>query len=83
VVSTYEGAIPDVVDDGRTGMLVRQKDAIALADAIEKLICNPELRLELGENGYWKYKDKFALEKFESRLIEILSDIGKIEKNVR
>ena len=38
VVSTFEGAIPDVVEDGVSGFLVQQKDAIALAEKLELLI---------------------------------------------
>lgn len=75
VVSTFEGGIPDIVDDGVTGFLVPQKDAEALADKLEILINNPELRKQMGEAGLKKYEEQFTLEKFENRLVEILEDI--------
>jgi glycosyltransferase involved in cell wall biosynthesis len=77
VISTFEGAIPDLVDDSKTGFLVNQKDTVALADAMEKLICDPCLRKELGRNGYNKYMEQFTIGKFEKRLTEILLFIGE------
>ena len=48
VVSTTSGAIPDIVDHERDGLLVAPNDATALADAIERLVCDVELRSTLG-----------------------------------
>jgi glycosyltransferase involved in cell wall biosynthesis len=80
VVSTFEGGIPDIVDDGVTGFLVQQKDAEALADKLEILINNPELRKKMGEAGRRKYEEQFTLDKFENRLVEILEDILEKQK---
>lgn len=75
VVSTFEGGIPDVVEDGVTGFLVPQHDAIAFADKLEILIKNPELRVQIGAAGRKKYEEEFTLERFEGRLVEILNDV--------
>jgi glycosyltransferase involved in cell wall biosynthesis len=72
VVSTFEGGIPDIVEDGVTGFLVPQRDVIALADKLEVLLADEELRKRMGEAGYRKYENEFTQEKFENRLIEIL-----------
>lgn len=72
VVSTFEGGIPDVVEDGITGFLVPQQNAQALADKLERLIKNPELRKQMGEAGQKKYMQEFKLEIFENRLKTIL-----------
>nr|MBD3620686.1 glycosyltransferase family 4 protein [Sunxiuqinia sp.] len=72
VVSTFEGGIPDIVDDGVTGFLVPQRDVGALADKMELLLKNEKLRKRMGEAGYRKYENEFTQEKFENRLIEIL-----------
>ncbi len=74
VVSTFEGAIPDVVEDGVTGFLVPQKDPNTLADKLEILIKDPNLRQRMGEAGRVKYEREFTLEKFENRMIEILKE---------
>lgn len=73
VVSTFEGGIPDVVENGVTGFLCKQKDAHSLAEKIELLINDSHLREKFGKAGYSRYKDKFTLQIFEKTLIEILS----------
>ncbi len=75
IVSTFEGAIPDVVEDGVTGFLVPQKDAVALADKLEILVKDPELRLKMGQAGRLKYEHEFTLERFEKRMVEILEEV--------
>lgn len=75
IVSTFEGGIPDVVDDGVTGFLVPQKDSQALAEKLELLIRNPKLRIKMGVAGREKYENEFTLQAFESKLQEILEEI--------
>jgi len=75
VVSTFEGGIPDLVENGVTGYLVPQKNAEALADKLEILIKNPELRAQMGKAGRIKFENEFTLDIFEHRLNEILHKI--------
>lgn len=72
VISTFEGGIPDIVDDGVTGFLVPQKDVQALANKLEYLILNPEVRKLMGEAGLKKFKENYTLEIFENNLVNIL-----------
>lgn len=72
VVSTFEGGIPDVVEDGKTGFLVEKGDALALANKIEVLLKNPELRAVMGKKGRLVYETNFTLPIFEKRMCEIL-----------
>ena len=51
VISYNTGAIPEVVNDGKTGILVPLKDIQGLAGAIIKLIKDEQLRKHLGEEG--------------------------------
>ena len=76
LVSTFEGAIPDIVDDGITGFLVPQKDSTALADKLDILIKDRDLQLKMGAAGRAKYEKEFTLEKFENRMTEILKDVA-------
>jgi colanic acid/amylovoran biosynthesis glycosyltransferase len=46
-VSTDVTGIPEVLRDGETGLMVPQRDPAALADAIERLLSDPELRVGL------------------------------------
>jgi len=51
VVATRVGGIPEVVEDGMTGVLVEPRNVEQLAQAIIRLLENPELRLEMGRKG--------------------------------
>lgn len=48
VVASNHGAAPELVEDGRSGLLVRPSDAEALAQALRTLLGNPGLRARLG-----------------------------------
>jgi glycosyltransferase involved in cell wall biosynthesis len=76
IVSTFEGAIPDVVDDGITGFLVPKHDVYSLAEKLKILIKDPILRREMGQAGRAKYEREFALSIFETRMVEILEEIN-------
>jgi glycosyltransferase involved in cell wall biosynthesis len=51
VVATSVGGVPDVVADGKTGMLVPPDDPRTLADALVALVDGPALRRSLGAAG--------------------------------
>lgn len=72
VVSTYEGAIPEIIADGYTGYLVPKQDAVALADRLSILISTPELRREMGLNGRQRLKDLFDFDRYVVSLADIL-----------
>ena len=72
-ISTTEGGIPGIIDDGKTGFLVPKHDAVALADKIEMFIRDTDLRYKMGEAGREKFEREFTLEVFEKRIVEILN----------
>ncbi len=51
IVATRVGAIPEIVRDGRTGVLVEPRDAQALARAITGMLDDPQRRIAMGEAG--------------------------------
>jgi glycosyltransferase involved in cell wall biosynthesis len=59
VVSTTHSGVPEVVEDGVNGLLVPPADANALADALEKLLLDPQLSTRLGEAGRKKVMESF------------------------
>ncbi len=75
VISTMEGGIPDVIEDGKSGFLVEKGNAEAFAEKLEILIKNPELRREMGELGNKRYKEKFTLKIFDNCFSNILAEI--------
>lgn len=75
VVTTSEGAIPDLVEDGMTGYIIPPRDVEALADKLEHLIQNPEKRESMGLDGFKRYQKYFTLDLFENRITDILDDV--------
>jgi glycosyltransferase involved in cell wall biosynthesis len=61
VISSQLSGIPELVDDGRTGILVQPGDAEALAAALQKLYENPALRLSMGQAGREKVLREFNM----------------------
>lgn len=74
VVSTFEGGVPDFVADTVSGFLVPQQNAQALADKLEILILNPNLRTTMGLAGKKLYQQKYTVEIYENTIKEILAD---------
>jgi glycosyltransferase involved in cell wall biosynthesis len=68
VVSTFEGAIPEIVDDGRTGFLIPKHNAMELAEKLQILLQDQDLRLTLGSAGRLKYLNNYTLEMFETNM---------------
>lgn len=67
-VSTAVSAIPELIEHGRTGLLVPPGDPAALAEAMAKLIREPALRQRLGHAGLHRVHAAFALEPGIDRL---------------
>ncbi len=71
VVATHVGALPECVEQGRTGLLVPPRDAGALADAIVTLLGDHRLRREMGENGKRKLEQEWAPDVVARRTVEV------------
>lgn len=69
VVASASGGVLDIVLPGETGLLVPPKDADALAEALLKLIDNPQLCLRLGEAARKRVVDHFNFENYIRELI--------------
>lgn len=59
VVGTRVAGIPEQVEDGHTGFLVLPKDIVGLADSLQRLNADPDLRLSLGRAGYERFRREF------------------------
>jgi glycosyltransferase involved in cell wall biosynthesis len=67
VVATAAGGTPDVVAEGRTGLLVPPRDPCALAEAIESLVRDPDLRHSMGRAGRERVAECFSVERMVER----------------
>lgn len=69
VIGCKSGGVPEVVTDGKTGILIAPDSSKELASAITILISNARLRLEMGRNGLENFKNKFSVGKMTSETI--------------
>jgi glycosyltransferase involved in cell wall biosynthesis len=72
VVSTPVGFIPSMVDDGRTGLLVRPGDPEALSQALVALLQDRPLREALGQAGREKFLNEFTFERWAEAMNRLL-----------
>jgi glycosyltransferase involved in cell wall biosynthesis len=68
VISTFEGAIPEIVDDNITGFLVHKQNVLELTEKLELLINDSELRLRMGNKGRDKFFEHYTLGLFEKNM---------------
>lgn len=72
-ISTAEGGIPGIIDDGKTGFLVERQNAPMLADKMEWLMENPQECKQMGQAGREKFEREYTLDVFENRMVNILN----------
>ncbi len=60
VIASDGGALPEVVADGETGIIVPAGDAAALAEAIGTLLAAPDRARAMGEAGHRRVIERFT-----------------------
>jgi glycosyltransferase involved in cell wall biosynthesis/GT2 family glycosyltransferase len=68
VVAVERGGPTEIVEAGRSGLLVPRGDAVELADAVERLVCDGVLRRRLGERGRERFQQRFRAERMTREL---------------
>jgi len=64
LVASSVGGLPDLIEDGVTGLLVPPGDSKALADALAKLLLEPELAEAMGRAGRKRWEELYGLTGF-------------------
>ncbi len=75
VVSTRLAGISETVVDGKTGLLVPPGDAPALADALEKLLRNGDLRTQFGATGKTRIEKHFQIQTTIEPLLDLFAQL--------
>jgi len=78
VVASNVGGIPEMIEDGRTGLLVPPYDADALAAAIVRLLTNHPLADTLGRAGHDLVHDRFCVELMVSATQSIYDEGARV-----
>lgn len=68
VVSTRAGGVPDIISECETGLLVEPQNSGDLAQAIERLLLDPQLRKHLQEQALLQAQKKYAKNVVEAQL---------------
>lgn len=71
VVSTRVGAVPELISDGRSGLIVETADPSAIVDAVIRLFTNAELRNSVSCAARKSVRAKFSWEAICSTLVEM------------
>lgn len=73
-ISTNEGGIPAIIENGKTGYIIEKHSPKVIAEKIEYLMEHPQQCINMGEAGKEKFFNEFTLDKFEIRMKNILKD---------
>lgn len=77
MVTYRAGSVPEVVEDGVTGVLAPAGDVAALAEATARLLRDPELRRRMGEAGRQRVAERFSWEKTARTMWEAMERLGR------
>lgn len=69
VIGTAVDGTPEIIRDGVDGYLVEPRNPMQLAEKINELIENPEMRESMGIQAMKRYQDEFSFEKLSERYI--------------
>ena len=71
VVASAVGGIPEVVEDGRTGLLVPPRDASALGSALVRLLRDPSLAGRLADAGRARVEQRFTADRMVQDTLDV------------
>jgi len=77
VVATRVNGVPEMVEEGVTGFLIEVGDVEALADRLERLLCDSRLRETMGLAGRARAETLFAPERFQDKMLAIYHGMAR------
>lgn len=75
IVATNIGGPPEVVENEVSGYLVPLQDAEAMANALERLLDNPALRMEMGQKGRARFANHFQLDRLAKQTVGVYRQV--------
>jgi glycosyltransferase involved in cell wall biosynthesis len=76
IVATDVNELPDILDGGRAGVLVRPERPDELADALERLSSDPELRAQLGARARSIAQQRYSLDAAVSAYVKLYEQLA-------
>ena len=77
VAATAAGGTVEVVEDGRTGLLVPVADEVALAGAVRRLAGDPELRARLGSAARVHVETTFGMDRMVAEYAQLYTELAE------
>jgi glycosyltransferase involved in cell wall biosynthesis len=74
VVASRVGGVPELVDDGVTGMLVARDDVNGLAAALTKVLSDDALRVSMGRAGAARVRALFSADDVTDRFLDLYAE---------
>jgi glycosyltransferase involved in cell wall biosynthesis len=81
VLAFDSGGVSELLEDGVTGILVRERSATALASAIINAVQTPSLLREFAEAGRRRWEQRYTLPRFQSEVCDVLE--SRVNPRVR
>jgi glycosyltransferase involved in cell wall biosynthesis len=69
IAATNVGGVPEILEDGKTGLLVPARDPVAMAAAIRQLMTDAELSRRLGASAQAEARSAYTLESYRHKLV--------------
>ena len=76
-IATRVGGIPEIIEEGRSGILVEPLNPAALADALRKLGNDPALRAQMGRSARERISQFFTIDRMIDSYCEVLNQITR------
>jgi len=76
VIGSNAGGVLEIIDHEKTGLLFKTKDAVSLADAIERVERDPELRHRLARAGEDKAKREYDTDRQHEKVLSLMSEVA-------
>lgn len=74
-IASNVGSLDQMIDDGKTGLLIKPKDSDKLYTALKKVIDDIDYQKALGQAAYSFAKDNYDITKMKDNIIKIYKDI--------
>lgn len=78
VIGTDIAGIPEEIENGANGYIVKPKDVEALAEAIKGLLIDGQKRLLMGTQGRRIFNEKFTIDKMVGSYMRIYNEMGGV-----
>ena len=81
IATANSGGTAELIEEGKTGLLYERGNYIELADKIQYLYENPEVRSKLGQAGFTWVVGRFTQERYASEMLDLFTEV-RAKENV-